>query len=385
MPLVTFFPRIRSRITASPDATASRAASSPLTTTARIGALLGASLLALVLAPPAVAGAAAAPGAAAQSTESWAVQPSGPKGPTGRNFFMYEVAPGSTLFDFVGVTNLSDKPLTFKVYGTDAFNTVDGAFALLPADQKATDVGSWVRVEQQTVTVKPGKRADIRFEITVPSNATPGDHTGGVLAAIGQLGVTPEGQQVQMDRRVAARVYLRVTGKINPAVTVESMNVDYHAPLNPFGGSDMVVTYQLRNSGNVRIGGKGTVNVTGPFGWKLARNKAVDLPELLPGSVFTVTERVAGVSPAVRLSANVDLALTTGDEKLPRVTHSASVWAMPWLLLIPLALIAGWVYLRIRRRRAAKKAATGQPAPAEAPTQEPAASRPAVEEPVDVA
>ncbi|MEU3457451.1 DUF916 domain-containing protein [Micromonospora sp. NPDC006766] len=366
--------------------------------TARIAALLGTSLLALTLAPPAAAGAAPVPrqvdtvaaptpsptgASAAAGTDRWAVQPSGPKGPTGRNYFMYEVAPGSTLFDFVGVTNLSDKPLTFKVYGTDAFNTVDGAFALLPADQKATDIGTWIHVEQQTVTVKPGKRADIRFEIKVPSNATPGDHTGGVLAAIGQLGTTPDGQQVQMDRRVAARVYLRVSGKVAPAVTVESMNVDYHTPLNPFSGNEMVVTYQLRNTGNVRVGGKGTVSVTGPFGWHLARNKAGELPELLPGAVFTVTERVAGVRPAVRLSANVDLALTVGDEKLPPTTHSASVWAVPWLLLIPLALIAGWVYLRLRRRRAAKKAASGQPA--EASAQEPAASRPAVEEPVDVA
>ena len=220
--------RFLSRFRPAPDATVSRARRSLVAVATRIGVPLGAALLALSIAPPALATAPAPPSPSAPSTtgsssagqqvDRFSVQPSGPKGPTGRNHFIYDVAPGSTLFDYVGVTNLSDRPLTFQVYATDAFTTVDGAFSLLPANQEPTDVGSWTRVEQQSVTVKPGKRADIRFEITVPTNATPGDHIGGVIAAVRQSGVTADGQQVQVDRRVAARVYLRVTGDVAPAL-----------------------------------------------------------------------------------------------------------------------------------------------------------------------
>ncbi|MEW2379660.1 DUF916 domain-containing protein [Micromonospora sp. NPDC047812] len=316
-------------------------------------ALLAAGPTAAVAAPT-PAPAAPTPGPAATR---WAVQPSGPDGPTGRNYFIYDLAPGSTLTDHVGVTNLSDRPLTFQVYGTDAYTTADGAFALLPADRAATDVGSWVRFDKRTWTIAPGRRADIPFRLSVPANATPGDHAGGVIAAITRARTTADGQQVRVDQRLAARVYLRVDGDVRPAVAIESVSVSYDNPINPAGGGDAVVSYRVRNTGNVRVGGTGTVAVEGPFGWRLARTAPVDLPELLPGGVFTVTERVTGVPPALRLTAEVDLAPTTVDAALPPVLRSASAWAPPWLLLAALAVLAGWLAVRLRRRALARRGA----------------------------
>ncbi|MER7420494.1 DUF916 domain-containing protein [Micromonospora peucetia] len=337
-----------------------------VTLLSRTGATLAAVLLTAALAPPAAAAptpspastpAKPAPGAAATR---WAVQPSGPDGPTGRNYFIYDLAPGSTLTDHVGVSNLSDRPLTFQVYGTDAYTTADGAFALLPADQAAADVGSWIRFDRRSWTVPPGRRADIPFRLSVPANATPGDHAGGVIAAIAQARTTADGQQVRVDQRLAARVYLRVNGDIRPAVAIESVRVSYDNPVNPAAGGDAVVTYRLRNTGNVRVGGTGTVAVNGPFGWELARTAPVDLPELLPGAVFTVTERITGVPPALRLTAEVDLAPTTVDAALPPVLRSAATWAPPWLLLALLAVLAGWSVVRWRRRSVvARPAGTG--------------------------
>ncbi|MFV2114517.1 WxL protein peptidoglycan domain-containing protein [Micromonospora sp. LOL_025] len=322
-----------------------------------VAALLAAGPTVAVAAPtPAPAGTPAPPTPGPAATR-WAVQPSGPDGPTGRNYFIYDLAPGSTLTDHVGVTNLSDRPLTFQVYGTDAYTTADGAFALLPADRAATDVGSWVRFDRRTWTIAPGRRADIPFRLSVPANATPGDHAGGVIAAITQARTTADGQQVRVDQRLAARVYLRVDGDVRPAVAIESVSVSYDNPINPAGGGDAVVSYRVRNTGNVRVGGTGTVAVEGPFGWRLARTAPVDLPELLPGGVFTVTERVTGVPPALRLTAEVDLAPTTVDAALPPVLRSASTWAPPWLLLAALAVLAGCLAVRLRRRALAKRGA----------------------------
>ncbi|MEU2983104.1 DUF916 domain-containing protein [Micromonospora aurantiaca] len=327
---------------------------------ARFGAALAAALLAVLLGPPAAGEAAPRPAPSADpGAVRWAVQPSGPGGPTGRNYFTYDLAPGDSVTDHVGVTNLGDRPLTFAVYGTDAYTTTDGAFALLPSDRAATDVGAWIGVERRSWTVQPGRRADIPFRLTVPRNATPGDHTGGVIAAVAQDGVTADGQRVRLDQRIAARVYLRVAGEVRPAVTVESVRVGYDTPLNPVGRADLTVTYRIRNSGNVRVGGTGAVVVAGPGGWTLSRTSPVDLPELLPGAEFTVTERVTGVPPALRLTATVDLAPTTVDTALPPVQRTASVWATPWLLIAALAAAGAWLYLRRRRRRPTSAAAAG--------------------------
>ncbi|MFF0176802.1 WxL protein peptidoglycan domain-containing protein [Micromonospora profundi] len=326
-----------------------------------LAATVPASLAAAAPATPPLASVPNPTPAAGGSVARWAVQPSSPDGPTGRNYFIYDLAPGSTLTDHLGVTNLSDRPLTFDVYATDAHTTTDGAFALLPADRAAVDVGSWMHLERRRWTVPPGKRADIPFRLTVPKNATPGDHAGGMIAALRQTGTSADGQQVRMDQRLAARVYLRVPGEVRPAVAVESVTMEYDNPVNPFGGGDLTVSYLLRNTGNVRVGGAGSVVVDGPFGWELARTAPVDLPELLPGATFAVTERITGVPPALRLAATVDLAATTTDTALPPVLRSAGVWAPPWLLIALLAGAAGW--FGVRRWRPWRRRSGARPTP----------------------
>jgi hypothetical protein len=340
--------------------------------------------------------AAGQPTPAATGAVTWAVQPSSPDGPTGRNYFVHDLAPGAEITDFVGISNLGDTARTFAVYGTDGFLTDDGAFALLPADQPATDVGTWVHFDQREYTVPAGERLDIPFRLAVPANATPGDHAGGVIGSLVAVGTDASGQQVNIDQRVAARIYLRVDGPVRPAINVESMSIEYDTPLNPLGDGDAVVTYQVRNTGNIRIGGTAAVLLDGPFGWNLARTDPIDLPELLPGSVFTVTERITGVPPALRLTGTVDLAPVTVDEALPPVTRTASVWAPPWLLLAAIAALAGWLAVRRwRSRRGTATRATAaagaptadatNPQPAEAATPEPVTPEPAGPQPAGAA
>ena len=161
----------------------------------------------------------AAPAGAAPAADGgfrWAVQPSSKEGPTGRNYFVYDLAPGDRITDYVGISNLGTEPMTFSVYGTDAFTTDDGSFALLPASDKPTDVGSWIKFAQGRYTVQPGQRLDIPFRLTVPANATPGDHAGGVIGALAQIETDAAGQRINVDRRIAARVYLRVAGNSTP-------------------------------------------------------------------------------------------------------------------------------------------------------------------------
>ncbi|MFY1636332.1 WxL protein peptidoglycan domain-containing protein [Solwaraspora sp. WMMB335] len=310
---------------------------------------------------PAAAQPAGPSPAAARSDDAvtWAVQPSGPDGPTGRNYFVYDLVPGAEITDYVGISNLGDQDRTFTVYGTDGFLTDDGAFALLPADQPATGVGAWVHFEQREYVVPAGERLDVPFRLAVPANATPGDHAGGVIGSIAQVRTDATGQQVNVDQRVAARIYLRVDGPVVPAIDVEAMRIEYDNPINPLGGGTATVTYRVRNTGNIRIGGTGAVLLDGPFGWRLARTDPVDLPELLPGSTFTVTEQITDVPPVLWLTATVDLAPMTVDEALPPVTRTAGTWAPPWLLLAAIAVLAGWLAVRRWRARQRRTAPAG--------------------------
>ena len=290
---------------------------------------------------------------AAADDIGWSVQPANSATGT-RSYFGYELAPGEQLTDTVRVTNRAATPTTFTVYGTDAYTTVDGGFDLLAAKTPPRDIGSWIALAAKAYTVPGNGHLDIPFRLAVPTNASPGDHAGGVIASVVTPGTSGDGQQVNIDRRVAARVYLRVSGPTSPSLRTESVRVSYD-------GGDMTVAYQLHNTGNLRITGVSRVRITGPFGIGLARTPDAEVPELLPGATISVTERVTGVAPAFRLDASVEVEPASADGRLPAVVRSAGVWAVPWtVLLVVLVLVAGLVawrlVRRVRRRRAAAAA-----------------------------
>ncbi|MFF5172691.1 WxL protein peptidoglycan domain-containing protein [Micromonospora sp. NPDC000089] len=335
------------RATAPLPVSAPRAVSAPIAAPRAVSAPIAG--------PRAVSAPIAAPRPGGANPElRWAVQPAGATGTPGRNQFEYQSGAGTKINDRVAISNLSRGPLTFTVYATDAYSAADGAFALLPGAEKPTGLGSWISLPRRSYTVPAGKRLEIPFRVTVPSKATPGDHAGGIIASMVERQTNPSGQQVDVDRRVAARVYLRVEGELAPEVRIEQLSTDYRTPAMPLGSGDLGVHYRVRNSGNVRtVGGEATLRIRGPLGTTLADAGRVELPELLPGGEV-VLDRDLRVFPAGSLDAIVTVNPVSAEGRLPAVSRSVGRWAPPWsvlgLLLIVVAVVALVVVARRRRR-----------------------------------
>ncbi|QEO13972.1 DUF916 domain-containing protein [Agromyces intestinalis] len=291
----------------------------------------------------------------------WGVQPSSEQGPDGRGAFEYTLGPGETVTDYVGVSNLGAAPISVKVYAMDATTTADGAFTLPPAGTESEDVGAWVGVGGDEVfEIAPGTRLDIPFRLTVPPDVSPGDHAGGIVAALSELSATGDGaQQVAVDRRVGARIYVTVPGEQLPALDVRDVTIAYDGGWNLFDGTANV-TYTLANSGNMRVGGESQLVVDGPFGWRLGEAEAREQAEILPGASVRVEEQLTGIIPALLVFASVELTpgldggAAVGGEHLA----SGTGWAIPYpVALVALLLlgIAGFaVAKRIRRAKAAR-------------------------------
>ncbi len=311
---------------------------------------------ALLIAPPAAAAPAAATAAApAAGPVQWSISPAVGKNRETRQYFIYTISPGSTLTDYAQVSNLGTRPITLNLYATDAFNTTDGAFSLLTHDQKPTGLGSWITTKSSKVTVAAGKQVRVPFQLKVPVDATPGDHAAGIVASQLVAATGPNNAKVTVDARVGARVYVRVIGQLNPALTVDQLTVSYNGAGYPFGGHSAQVDYRVTNTGNVELGGQGTVDLSAPFGLGVGSPQAVSVPALLPGSSFAGSVTVPGALPVIRLSAALHLQ-PTGQAGLQAVDvaavdQSATVWAIPWLILgvIVLALLA-WFLLRRARK-----------------------------------
>ncbi|MFD5764941.1 DUF916 domain-containing protein [Streptomyces sp. NPDC127049] len=291
------------------------------------------------------------PAAGAAENGEWAVYPAAARLGE-RPYYFLTADPGATLRDKVTVANKTAEPLTFRLYGADAYNTErDGGFAIRTLKEPRTGAGAWIRPERTTVTVPPRSAVTVPFTLTVPADADPGDHPGAVVALDERI--TPGGGAVAMgiQRAVAARVYLKVNGPAVPALAVEDVTLEQDRPVVPgTGESTALVTYTLHNRGNVTLNPKVVLTAEGLFGRTLLDRDLAQVPsELLPRQRIRLTEKWIG---APQLDwGEVTLVATAQDV---RESAGVSFLALPWLVAALLALggaggLAGW---RIRRRRA---------------------------------
>jgi len=290
--------------------------------------------------------------------QSWALTPVGgidSNGASARPDLSYELQPGAVQQDAVTLFNFGNVQMDFRVYATDAFTTTDGQFSALAGDQQPVDVGSWVDLAQERVTVAPGKQVTIPFTITVPPDANPGDHAGAILASSSTDDPTSPSDEVVIDRRTGTRLYLRVAGDLRPELTVTSVEAEYDQRfLNPFGGT-MSVTYRVENRGNVRMGGKAVLEVVGPLGLSERTVELPDVPDLLPGETITVAKDIDGVPAVLRLNATVTLSPRLDGAPVGEASSRSDVaFAPPVLLLaVILVLIVALLVFRAARRTSA--------------------------------
>jgi hypothetical protein len=320
----------------------------------RLFALVAAAAVAAVLAP---AAAHAEPtGPADDGNRAWSLRPGSPEGkPDKRTHYTLQGIPGAAVEEKVLVTNSSKVPASFVIYGTDAFNTSTGAFDLLPAAQKPTDIGSWMQFTAPTVTIDAGATVAVPFKVVVPANATPGDHAGGVVVSLAT------GTDVKVDTRVAVRLYLRIAGLLRPVLAAQKVEAHYAGVGNPFGSGSVSVSYTAENTGNIRLQSHAKLVVKSALtGITLAEKKLPDLPELLPGQRVPHEAEIGGVFPSGPLTVRVELEPFGDPEQpvgqaVPRAEGHTTIWAWPWLFLIVLLVLgtgAGFLVRRwlIRRR-----------------------------------
>ena len=312
----------------------------------------------------------------------WGVQPSTSKGPDGRDGYDLTVDPGTTVTDWVAITNHSDRAATFRVYAADATTDYEtGAFTLIGAERASSGLGAWISVDGREsscpatgdqkesdcaanlgrrVRIPAGGRADLPVRMTIPADATPGDHAAGIVASFESTSGSVDGTGVQREDRVGTRVYLRVKGDLQPSVEARGATVSFAGGWNPFGGGTGGIGVELANTGNARVDVVPTLRLTGPFGLRLGEQTLEPVQDLVPGGIAHRTAAFGGVPPLLLLWGDVEATVAApGQPSVAAARGSAVGWAVPWSLLGLLVLVVGaaWGGLRWRRRRRAAVAA----------------------------
>ena len=294
---------------------------------------------------------------------TFGVQPAGPTGPDKRPWLYYSVTPGGILTDYVAVQNYSVKPIDVDVYAADAGTNTTGQFTLSEQQSKMVDAGGWITLDLKSskVTVPPrnAKGAGhvlIKLEMKIPANASPGDHGAGIIASLKGFGRNAQGDVITFNQRVATRVYVRVSGAFHPGFTISALKASYSGNWNPFGFGSMKLHYVVKNTGNLKLGGRQVIHIQGLVPWAYNYKGVPDIPLMLPGGSVTVDTFVPNVFPLIWETVRVEVtALQLPSDLNPYIPvqqASIHVWAIPWTLIatIIVVLLLLWRTIRWVRR-----------------------------------
>lgn len=162
------------------------------------------------------------------------------------SIFVFSLDPGSQAKNAVRVYNSTSEKKTIEVYPVDSQSSSGGAFACAQRADERRAVGSWMRLEKESVTLDPGGAETVPFTLTVPSGTAAGEHNGCI--AIQEGGQTPQsaGNGITLSFRSAIRVAVTVTGDIKKDLAFTRLQ-------STSAGDKRRINVALRNNGNVSL------------------------------------------------------------------------------------------------------------------------------------
>lgn len=324
-----------------------------------------------------------APAAHALGNGEWSIDPLVPEGAdqNNRRYFFLDGAPGQTIQDTAVLANTSNRPMTFKLFGADAYNTPrDGGFGIKLINDQMTGVGLWIKIAggQSEITLQPMQKATIPFTVTIPQNARAGDHAGAITALNTEVFRSQQDGQYRINEQmqIGARIYLRVAGQILPSLEVRDVRVERDTGFGAFfGDGKVIVRSTLVNRGNVILTPSLNTHAEGLFGRKLldrTTKPEEKVIQLLPGEKIELVQewndapRLDRVEVKVTATSQYDGAPVTGAGK-------TSYTAVPWPALLTFAVLllgAGvlWSYLRNRKAQGGGSGDGAKPEPPRSPS-----------------
>lgn len=145
--------------------------------------------------------------------------------PRTESIFVHTAEPGEVIEEGVLVINNTDEQKTMLVYAVDSTPSTGGAFACAQKSETPKDVGAWIALEQTEVTVEPKSGGIIPFTITIPPNASVGEHNGCIVAQEKKEEKAEGKSGINLSFRTGLRVAITIPGEITRKLEIAGFTV----------------------------------------------------------------------------------------------------------------------------------------------------------------
>lgn len=238
------------------------------------------------------AGALSCPIAQAADRPDFGLQPVlyDPANPVTRSYFVFDSSAGMILHNRVRVTNSGTTTGTVHLYPVDATTGQTSGVVYLSGNDPQREVGTWITLGLQHVTLMPGQSQIVPFQVAIPSIARSGQHVGGIVAESqapggrGTPGTGPIQINVQSLTIVAVQINL-------PGTPVEQLVASAIQPGDENGYQNLLV--HLSNTGTEMLKPEGELEVSSAEG-KVIRKLPLKLDTILPQTAINYPVYVEG-------------------------------------------------------------------------------------------
>ena len=226
-----------------------------------------------------------------------------PSVPLTRSYFIFDSKPGIVVKSSVRVTNSGTVKGRVSLYPVDATTGQTSGAVYLNQKDPRKDVGNWIALGAQQLTLNAGQSQIVSFQVTVPGTVRPGQHLGGIVAENLTQSSSPQSNsaiQIKVKNLTIIAVQINL-----PGTPVEQMvGTGVQA-----GGEN---SYQqllvgLSNTGTVMLKPSGTLQVANDQG-QVLKKVSLKLDTFLPQSAINYPVAITGKALAVGdYQAAVDL------------------------------------------------------------------------------
>ena len=278
-----------------------------------------------------------------------------------KSIFIYNLDNGDSKDDGVQVINNTEETKEILVYSTDSERSSDGSFACKQYADDKKEVGSWIDLEE-TIILDSRQTEIVDFTITIPDNASVGEHNGCIMIQEKELNKTTSGASISF--RTGLRVAVTIPGEQVRELTFN----DYELSVKENGLLGAKV--DIENKGNVSIDTNIILETSYIFGirdnevrnqYPIFRGETstfnFELPKPFWGGLITVNARAE-----YDKSANAGIGVETNSPKSEIVGGSQTVFSFPdpvalvieVIVLIVILGIIFTIYRKLKFKRSVK-------------------------------
>jgi hypothetical protein len=258
--------------------------------------------------------------------------------------------PGEIITEEITVTNVNNEAKTFFLY-TRNIQGVEAngkpIFSEEGAEHTGFEMSDWLSFFSESIDVEAGGEYKLPVTITIPENASPGSHFGGIFISAEPPRLRKTGAGVGYE--VGAIVSIRIAGDITDNARIRSFSTNKLF----FGTKDVEFLIKVENQGNILIRPRGPLTITNMFGGEVANLEVNDaLAGVFPGTVRDLSLHWQEDEPGFGQYTAVVALSYEGDGGQKTIDAAVTFWIFPMKIIVPILLglfaLVGFIYLFTR-------------------------------------